>query len=100
MKRLKITWSPKSIRHFSNWIRYIARDSVKTAEKERLKLLKSVTQLQIFPRSGRMVPEFSNPSLREIIQKPIRIIYRVKSKEIRLLTFHHSKMQLDRALFD
>ena len=100
MKRRKITWSPTAIRHFSSWIQYVAQHSIKSAEKERVKLLKSVSQLQAFPESGRMVPEFGNPNLREIIQKPIRIIYSLKSKEIRLLAFHHSKMQLDISLFN
>lgn len=96
---MKIIWSPTTIRHFSIWIHHIARDSVKSAEKERDRLLKAVSQLQTFPNSGRTVPEFGNSSLREIVRSPIRIIYRVGNKEVRLLTFHHSKMQIDLSLF-
>ncbi len=99
MKRVKIVWSLKALSHFSNWIQYIAKDSLKTSQKERDEILKAITRLQRFPYSGRIVPEFSRPNLREIIQKPIRIIYRLKENEIYILAFHHSKRQLDLALF-
>lgn len=95
----RIIWSPTAIVHFSSWVRTIARDSPKRAEKERQKILKAVERLKRFPQSGRMVPEFGTLRLREIIHKPIRIIYRVESKEVRILTLHHSRRQLDLDLF-
>jgi hypothetical protein len=40
--------------------------------------LTSVTdQLQLFPEQGRIVPEYRNPDLREIIFQPYRIVYRL-----------------------
>lgn len=99
MPRVKIVWSPAAISHFSSWIHYIAKDSVKTAEKERQKILKGVGRLETFPQSGRVVPEFSDPTFREVIVKPIRIMYRLKGDEVRILTFHHAKRNLDASLF-
>lgn len=96
---MKIIWSPSAIRHFSSWIHYIARDSVQRAEKERLKILKSVERLKRFPKSGRAVPEFDSSSLREIIKKPVRIIYRLNDQSIEILTLHHSKRELNLELF-
>jgi len=40
-----------------------------------------VEHLVDFPLSGRIVPEFDNPSIREVVRRPCRIVYRVKSKE-------------------
>ncbi len=99
MKRIKIIWSSRALSHFSNWIQYIANDSIRSAQKEREKILKAVARLKQFPYSGRIVPEFNKPNLREIIQKPIRIPYRLKGNNIYILTFHHSKRQLDLRLF-
>ena len=99
MKSARITWAPTALYHFENWIRYIARDSVRIAKRERQKILKSVAHLKNFPQSGRIVPEFQNPALREIIHKPIRIIYKLKNNQIRILALHHSRRELDLSLF-
>jgi len=40
-----------------------------------------VEHLTDFTESGRLVPEFNDPAIREIIRRPCRIIYRVKSPE-------------------
>lgn len=99
MKTCPIVWSPTALLHFSNWIRHIAKDSHRTAEKERVAILKSVSHLKSFPLSGRIVPEFANPSLRELVKKPIRIIYRLTGNRIDILALHHSKRQFDIELF-
>lgn len=100
MKPCRILWSSSAISHFSSWIRYISRDSVAAAERQRKKILRAAEQLSSFPRSGRVVPEFNNQSLREVIQKPIRIIYELKNKEVHILAMHHSSRQLDQELFE
>ncbi len=41
----------------------------------------AVDRLIDFPESGRIVPEFRDPTIREIIRKPCRIVYRLKKDE-------------------
>ena len=36
-------------------------------------------QITKFPGSGRMVPEYEAPDVREVIERPFAIIYRVKA---------------------
>ena len=45
------------------------------------RLITAVDQIPAFPVSGRAVPEFDNPSVREIIRKPYRIVYRLVSEQ-------------------
>ena len=45
-------------------------------------IFQQIEQLVLFPQSGRIVPEFNESSIREIIRKPCRIIYRLKSDDI------------------
>jgi len=40
------------------------------------KVRKRLTQLQSFPEIGREVPEFNDPTIRELIEPPFRIVYR------------------------
>lgn len=96
---MKIVWSPTALQHFANWIGFIAKDSPKSAQNERLKILKKVEQLKKFPRIGRMVPEFGSPLFRELVKKPIRIIYSLRENRVEILTLHHSRQKFDIELF-
>jgi plasmid stabilization system protein ParE len=41
------------------------------------RLISETDQLPTFPEMGRIVPEYNNPIIREVIVRPYRIIYRV-----------------------
>lgn len=56
--------------------------------------------LQKSPKIGRIVPEFGDKNVRELIIGFYRIIYRIKSiNEIDILTVHHSKRLLTKRKF-
>lgn len=40
-------------------------------------VISSVEQAAQFPESGRIVPEFDTPRLRELLRPPFRIVYRL-----------------------
>jgi plasmid stabilization system protein ParE len=49
-----------------------------------------VERLEVFPHSGREVPEFARPDLREIVMPPYRMVYRVVSEtSVHVVTVHH-----------
>jgi plasmid stabilization system protein ParE len=55
------------------------------------RLIAATDRLIPFPESGRAVPEFEDPLVREIVHAPYRIVYRlVGSDEVHVLTVHHS----------
>ncbi len=57
----------------------------------------SLMQIERFPKSGRIVPEFQNSNLRELIIHDYRMVYLIKSDElVEIITVHPSKkpMQL------
>ena len=45
-----------------------------------------------------MVPEFEAPDIQEVIEKPYRIIYRVRADRIDVLAVVHGAQQLPPAL--
>ena len=90
-----LNWTEQSIEDLLNIADFIGRDSVKYSKiqikriRERVRLLKNHTFL------GRVVPEYDNESIRELILGNFRIIYRVVSSErIDILTIHHSAKRL------
>jgi plasmid stabilization system protein ParE len=51
-------------------------------------------QLVELPRSGRQVPEYQRNDIRELLEKPYRIIYKIKSDQIDVLTIMHYRQLL------
>jgi plasmid stabilization system protein ParE len=76
-----LIWSPTAKFDLKNISAFISEDSVLAAERFVRNLFQSVERLADFPESGRIVPEFNDPSIREVIRKPCRIVYRVDSRK-------------------
>lgn len=56
---------------------YIALDSIRYAKEFADRVFERIEQLYEYPESGRMVPEFQNELLRELILGKYRIVYRI-----------------------
>jgi toxin ParE1/3/4 len=69
---------------------YIAQDSPLAAQMIAARLFDAVAVLATFPDSGRIVPERSDPALRELIRPPYRIVYERQSDIVMILTVFHA----------
>jgi toxin ParE1/3/4 len=58
----------------------------------------SVLRLEQFPRMGRVVREYRDESLRELIVDSYRVIYSVEQSEVGILAVIHTSRNLTRAL--
>lgn len=81
-----IVWSPSALRDLESIRSYIAHDSPAYADLVVRRLVVAVQRLQRFPESGRIVPEFGVPELREVIRPPYRLVYRVRSRSVEIVT--------------
>jgi plasmid stabilization system protein ParE len=73
----KLIWSPAARDDLHDIIVFIARNDSERAMSFGYKLISEINRLQEFPESGRIVPEYRNAVIREIIFRPYRIVYRV-----------------------
>ena len=73
----KLIWSPSAKFDLKDIATFIAEDSATAAERVIGRLFQAVERIADFPESGRIVPEFGDPVIREVILKPWRIVYRV-----------------------
>jgi len=93
---VKIVWTDKAIDDLDDIGHYIAIDSEKYAKIVVNRLFKAVDILECHPRIGRMVPEFNDENIRELINGNYRIVYTVKNQfQIDILTIHHSARLLN-----
>ena len=91
---MKVIWSRQSLERLSEIEDFIARDSPERAERFVDYLIERGNSVSRNPQIGRIVPEISNPSIREIIAKKYRIIYKVKQDTIEILTVFEGHMLL------
>ena len=69
---------------------FIARDSQVYARLFIKDIFLAIEQLSVFPSSGRVVPEYGNQIIREVILGSYRIIYLLDSELVQILTVYHS----------
>ena len=91
---MKIIWSPLAIDCVAEIAQYIAQDSPNSAQKWVEATFQVVERLEKFPKSGRIVPEIKQDDFREIIHGNYRIIYRLKSEIVSILTVRHGRQIL------
>ncbi|PHS22988.1 MAG: plasmid stabilization protein [Methylophaga sp.] len=91
---MKIIWSPLAIDRVAEIAQYIAQDSPNSAQKWVKSTFQVVERLEKSPESGRVVPEIKQDDFREIIHGNYRIIYRVKSEVIAIITVKHGRQIL------
>ncbi len=66
--------------------RYITRDNPVAARSWVERLRQKAALATRFPKAGRVVPEYSQPELREILVRNYRIVYRVCDDAIKIIT--------------
>ena len=91
---MKVHWTDSAISQLIAIYDYIARDSPFYAQRMVDRLTRRSQQLADFPRSGRMVPEYEAEDIREVIEKPYRLIYHLGSDQIEILAVVHSAQLL------
>lgn len=91
---MKIFWSPLAVERLGNLFEYISKDDNLAAHKMIEKIFKKVENLSKFPERGRKVPEANREEIREVFVSEYRIIYRVESKRIFVLSIRNFKQLL------
>ncbi|NOR47340.1 MAG: type II toxin-antitoxin system RelE/ParE family toxin [Methanosarcinaceae archaeon] len=91
----RIIWSPNASDDLESICEYIAIDSEYYARLFAKRVIKAIERLIVFPESGRIVPEYNLRNIREIIYQNYRIVYRVKSETVEIVTIVHGARLLD-----
>jgi toxin ParE1/3/4 len=92
---VKVIWSPLAIERVVEIADWIAASRPQAASELVEGLFMAVERLTEFPEIGRQVPDFERPDLREIVYRRYRIIYRVRSDRVEILTVRHSLQDLE-----
>ncbi len=88
----QVALTPSARADLREIVRYISLDTPGRAIDFGQFLVSQVRRLADHPEIDRIVPEFGEPSLREIVVRPYRVIYRIDAKagRIDVVRFWHA----------
>jgi toxin ParE1/3/4 len=91
----RVAWSPRAVEDLEAIAQYIAADSAAYAAAVVKTILHTARSLSQFPRSGRVVPEIADESIREWFAYSYRVIYRIEEEGITIAAVVHGRRLLD-----
>lgn len=86
---MEVIWTKQAIRMVNEFVDYIAQDDYETAEQWAVELMSQTDKLAEHPRIGRVIPEYNEETLRELIVGNYRLPYRVKEDGIYIEAVWH-----------
>ncbi len=95
---MKVKWTTYAANDLIAIQDHISRDSRQYALVVVDRILDRVMQLESFPESGSVVPEYSREDIREVFVHSYRIIHQMCPAEVRVLTVCHGANPLPRTL--
>lgn len=97
---MRILWTDAARQDLLDIGDYIALRSPEVAERFASELFGRTAILSTAPRAGRMVPEFGNEDIRELIHGNYRIVYRIVNDTIQILAVFEGHRLLDADIVD
>jgi plasmid stabilization system protein ParE len=97
---LIILWTDPAVESFAERLDYIGGFSPEAARRLRCKVDLSLRHLARFPELGRWVPEFGPGFYREILIKPLRVLYECHRDKIVVTYVHRQEEAIGPDSFD
>jgi plasmid stabilization system protein ParE len=96
MPRVAIRFAESAIADLEALKRWYAeQDAPDVGDRLVQEIVTRIEALRDHPEMGRIVPEFDQPFLREVIHPPFRIVYRRDPKHVRIVRVWRSERVLD-----
>ncbi len=88
----QVSLTPSAAHDLQDIVRYISLDSPDRAVAFGQFLVSSTKRLADFPEMGRVVPEFWDPNIREIVVRSYRVVYQVDhaTRRVDIARFWHA----------
>jgi len=86
---MRVHWTENAIGHLVNIYEYIAINSPTYGKRMVDRITRRSEQIAKQPLSGRKVPEYDAKDIRELIEKPYRIVCRIKQDQIDVVAVIH-----------
>jgi toxin ParE1/3/4 len=93
----EIGWAESASDDLAEIAGYIGKDSEFYAAAVVRELIEAARSLDLFAERGRVVPEYRDPAIRELLVRDYRLVYEVSEKAINVLRIVHGSKHLSSA---
>ena len=99
---MRVHWTDRAKKRLWKIHDYLAKEQGLPTEARNLvsRLLSSSQKLSEIPKVGRQVPEYQLREVRELLERPYRIVYVIKPYQIDVVTVMHYRQLLSKDLKD
>lgn len=97
---MRVHWTDRAKTRLKLIHDHIAKDAPFIASQVVERLLHRSIQIGDLPYSGRAVPEYQRDDIRELLEQPYRIIYRILPDRVDIITVMHYRQLLPGDLKD
>jgi len=91
---MRVIWSYVAVGNLIENSRYIAKENPDAARAVINDIYEAGNRIKEFPDKGRIVPEIGKSNVKEIFCRSYRIIYKIESRKITILTVRHMRQHL------
>ncbi len=91
---MRVVWTDRAKARLRKIRDYIAQEAPQAADQVARGLLLRSRQIEVVPRSGRVVPEYARDDIRELLERPYRIIYAILPNRIDVIAVMHYRQLL------
>jgi toxin ParE1/3/4 len=93
---MKVFWTPDARARLKEIERYIAKENSPTVAREMaIRIVRRALSLEHGPPIlGKRLPQYPGQDVRELHERPYRVIFRVKPERIEILTVMHYRQLL------
>ena len=91
---MKVVWTERAKARLRKIHAYVAEHNPTAADELVERLVRRSMQLQQVAKSGRRVPEYSQDEVRELMERPYRIIYHVLPDRVDVVAVMHYRQLL------
>lgn len=95
-----VRWTVGAREDLREIVEYISRDSTTYAAATAGRIVAAVERLRRHPKLGRIVPEYEDETIRELIVGSYRVVYRFRGQRIGIIAVVHGSRDLLRRLTD
>ncbi len=89
-----VFWTNPALADVKDIAAFIAKDSPTYAARMAQRLLQSTRRLRRFPYSGGVVLEFGDPTIREVLVRPYRVVYAIRESNCYVVAVVHGSRDL------
>ncbi len=91
---MKVVWSAEAAEQLREITGYVSERNPQAAKRIAAGLLIRSRLLAQPPQTGRRLPEFPDADLRELLERPYRLIYRITESRIEIVALKHYRQLL------